>query len=651
MEKETDPGPQPHVPGGGVVAAAVIQPVTAPSKVTKVIVAVHGIGEQYSFATIQSVVNQFCSFHGQPAAVPLGQFHGRNAAFSVPSPYPDVPFKTLAFAEVYWAPIARQVENEKYVLEETKKWARTLVERLRLRWWMEGERDVCKKEDFNLTQQVLSEMIQTIAVVDRLCFLADKAGIFTFDLKKLLDSYLGDVQIVAEFQPQRDKILAKFDKLLAKLEKAYPEAKIYFVSHSEGTVVTMLGLLRAFRAQSPPAWVRNVRGLMTFGSPIDKHLALWPELFGDQAPNPQAEPGADQRIEWRNYYDHGDPIGFELDSVRQWIEKNGWEGVFHFEKDHDIGFTRYPFPGKAHVDYWTDSAVFKHFILDVIEKEDQATSKPPEKDGQEAPAASPQVEKVKATIPVDVKANKRLSYVMPYIGVLALLFLAAYVLVKAVMEATQYYCPVDEDLRTLTGACIARHAVGLALLLAGITVLTRIPRLTKDKFWRRFAFEIATLLGVLYMCSVYDESLVPVPRLGIELPPGVITLSLGLLAAVVASWASRKWPPLGLSLLIAAGALAMIGIVLYNLFLDQGTPFQRPAEGPFWPIFLATAGSLYLWWLAALLFDLVFIWHLYIRSSKLVSRLDEILGTYKERKNYPTPGNPVTPSQATLDPT
>src|SRR5262249_17722516 len=38
-----------------------------------------------------------------------------------------------------------------------------------------------------------------------------------------------------------------------------------------------------------------------------------------------------------------------------------------------------------------------------------------------------------------------------------------------------------------------------------------------------------------------------------------------------------------------------------------------PASGPIWPVVLAGAAFLYLWWLAALTFDLSFVWHLYIR--------------------------------------
>src|SRR5436305_4570309 len=375
MEEVTVPGPEQGHPvsGSGIKVGSSMPAVSEPNEdIKKVIVAVHGIGDQFSFATIQSVVNQFCIYYGQPAAVPLGSFHSGKPGYSLSSPYPPEPFGCLAFAEVYWAPIAREAAKEKHTLEEAKRWAHTIIERLRLRWyeegkWQEKRREVCRDEDFRLTQQVLGEMIQTIAVLERLCFLAEKAGLFTFDLRKLLDDYLGDVQIVAEFKDYRDHILLTFTQLLEDVEKAFPKADIYLVAHSEGTVVALLGLLRAFREPIPPDWAQKVRGLMTLGSPIDKHLALWPELFGCASPSAKAVEDLQTKIEWRNYYDFGDPVGFKLDSIREWIQANGWQAVFNFDGDkHDFGFTRYPFPGKAHVDYWTDQGVFGHFISTVV---------------------------------------------------------------------------------------------------------------------------------------------------------------------------------------------------------------------------------------------------------------------------------------------
>ena len=49
---------------------------------------------------------------------------------------------------------------------------------------------------------------------------------------------------------------------------------------------------------------------MTIGSPLNKHVVFWPELF-DQYKAADADPTTPS-IPWKNYYDFGDPIGFDL---------------------------------------------------------------------------------------------------------------------------------------------------------------------------------------------------------------------------------------------------------------------------------------------------------------------------------------------------
>ena len=38
-------------------------------------------------------------------------------------------------------------------------------------------------------------------------------------------------------------------------------------------------------------------------------------------------------------------------------------------------------------------------------------------------------------------------------------------------------------------------------------------------------------------------------------------------------------------------------------------------QGPIWPVLVAGAAFLYLWWIAIITFDLTFVWHLYIRHA------------------------------------
>jgi hypothetical protein len=67
----------------------------------------------------------------------------------------------LAFAEVYWADIPRTVAvvKEGYVLEEAKRWARTIVGRYRL--YCLQSKDPVSSEEVTRLETVLDEMIET----------------------------------------------------------------------------------------------------------------------------------------------------------------------------------------------------------------------------------------------------------------------------------------------------------------------------------------------------------------------------------------------------------------------------------------------------------------------------------------------------------
>ncbi|HEV8125584.1 MAG TPA: hypothetical protein VGP80_15145 [Gemmatimonadales bacterium] len=574
--------------GGSVVAQT-----AANQQVTKVVVAVHGVGDQYSFATIQSVVNQFCRFHDQPAAVPLGRFHTGRAPFSISPPFPPGIFDHLAFAEVYWAKIPRAVVSDQHTMEEAKKWAGTLVERVRLNWKQSGIGRGFHDADFDRIRLVLEEMIQTLAVTERLSYLAERAGLFSFNIRKLLDDYLGDVQIVAEFDTERRKILDAFDETMAQVHKVNKKAELFVIAHSEGTVISLLGLLEAGRKPEPPEWLGQVRGFMTLGSPIDKHLTLWPGLFPPGPPSPRAASAV--KIQWCNYYDRGDPIGFALDGAREWIAANHWDQVFSFTTADDYGFVRYPFPGKAHVDYWNDQDVFGHFIETVVKEA------PP---GATAPGRPPE----KRRPPGTLQLKKWSSFVMPYLGLTALLTLGVFILYKAVINATE---PATAgNLRVMV------HLVpGVTLMLLGVTVASRVPRLTHSSGWRIFAWLLG--LGLAGLALRIAEAAHAPQFLNDFSDSNYLFGALALVLLVTAVTAFR--PALGLKPLIMLGTAAVGAVVWYGVS-KQGTG----EGGAIWPVFLATAAFLYLWWLAALLFDLVFVWHSQIRTSRAVETLTRL---------------------------
>ena len=78
----------------------------------KAIVAVHGIGDQTQYATAKNVVSQFSAYHRVGMDIPLGRFHGsaRGPIIEMVCPPDPDAMAGLAFAEVYWAGIPREID-------------------------------------------------------------------------------------------------------------------------------------------------------------------------------------------------------------------------------------------------------------------------------------------------------------------------------------------------------------------------------------------------------------------------------------------------------------------------------------------------------------------------------------------------------------
>lgn len=267
--------------------------------ITKVIVAIHGIGSQRRSSTIRAVARRFGDRSCPPLPVmPLGFFYiGKAGQVHVSrlDAEPTDPLASIGFAEVFWADIPRAVVKEEDTLEETKAWASSVVSRAHALYLRNVQERQLLPEDFMLGAGVVEEIIETVAVMENLLTVAEKAGVFKFDLAPLLRDYVGDVQLVTDFKFYRDRIVYRFHDAMAQIVERFKQEfpgspEIYVVAHSEGTVVSFLGLLQALAkptvadpmnpsSEKSTDWIQYVRGFMTIGSPIDKHLALWPKLW------------------------------------------------------------------------------------------------------------------------------------------------------------------------------------------------------------------------------------------------------------------------------------------------------------------------------------------------------------------------------------
>lgn len=571
----------------------------------KVIVAVHGIGDQSHYATIQTVAYRFCDWCGVSRAMPLGQFHlstrdGQAAAGILDAPSP--PFRTdapFAFAEVYWADTPRELKNEKYTLEEIKAWARSVVGRIHS-GCTASDHARLRPGAYRTVITVLDDIVDTVDVLERLLWIAEKAGVFKFRLKDILDDYLGDVQVVTEFPYQRRQIVDHFKQVMSAVPA---DAEIHIISHSEGTVVSLLGLLDGLSNPGKEKWASQVKSFVTLGSPIDKHMILWPKLWEPYAVAPaHAAREPDERIRWINYYDNGDPVGFELDTARAWLGDTGWDKTFAFAKEDDIGFTRYYLPGKAHVDYWEDEAVFRHLIKTAVNP------------GYPTGMADEDYPR-----PANRITAWATSWVAPYLVILVALYLGAFFLYKGLQVG------LGTDVTSAKGhpfLCSFLRAFGTALLLMGIIVGGRLVHLTRNVGWW-----IGGMLIFAAGCAAYYQLgyVLAVANGASDFPHSAIEawLAIALAAMVYAgsSISSAMFPESATKAMMTTGAGVLI-FLLIDLVYGSGLSGNKPYPiQSIWPVLMAAAAFLYLWWLAILFFDLTFVWHRYIRRSVSIDRI------------------------------
>jgi hypothetical protein len=599
---------------------------------TKLLIAVHGVGDQAGYETVQSVATRVGAYYGVAPAMPLGRFYPVPGAGQAIMPSPQLmvdppdprPFAALklGFAEVYWAPIARDVVAKGYILEHARKWMRTISARvaahgIRNRGW--GRRDVER------LVTVLDELVHTVFVLERLTYVADKAGLFTFDLAKLLVDFAGDVQIVADFDSYRHQILAKFDEVMTASLKLTPDTtantELYIVAHSEGSVVAFLSLLHALHDPRAYPWITRVRGLMTIGSPIEIHHLLWPGLWCERRPplpalTPSPQLTGQCVIQWHNYIDDGDPIAYELKATTEWLGKTGF--ATHLQMT-EMTYSRSYLPGKAHVDYWRDEAVFGHFIEKVVHPNHVEHGR-------------------YFGRPRDRRLARSICWLVPQVALASILMLAVYVL----------YTPVAAALGVSpTPIGVGRDVSGIALLLLGVTAAARIPRIMDHQGWWVLS-AVLLVAAMLFYANVTCPAtqlqlgrplaeLTSLPDLPIRVDsiadrvPGCTAMTEGVssessalalvilagLVAAISGIVVHLNPRRGDLVLPAAGLIAMLGLIVRILYLRGEEP-----RAQIWPVVIAAIAFFYLWWLTALLFDLTFVWQHYVRESAASDRLE-----------------------------
>ncbi len=320
------------------------------------------------------------------------------------------------------------------------------------------------------------------------------------------------------------------------------------------------------------------------------------------------------------------------------MKEHRYDRVFDFTPNDDYSFTRYPVPGKAHTDYWNDPDVFQHFIMTVVA--------PPVTNDDPPPPARREALK---NGPRSLGWANFTSYVVAYLIPLAAAFAAVWCLTKGV---EQYLDPKGDQEHPY----LIRNVLALGVLLSGATVWLRLTQLVRSWGWRLGGALIYAACATFYFGFV-----IPTPDLDwfATLPAhlndnwydprvGLLVISVALIILVMVAnsrllrgvlfslfpkWMSRSpeaaqsafpasasgpkvgaavHPPLfrnTIRVMLVLGAAALLANTLAYAH------YNHPVHAPLWPILLGGAAFLYLWRLASLIFDLVFIWHRYIRFS------------------------------------
>jgi hypothetical protein len=156
-----------------------------------------------------------------------------------------------------------------------------------------------------------------------------------------------------------------------------------------------------------------------------------------------------------------------------------------------------------------------------------------------------------------------------------------------------------------------RHVAGFTCLLLGTTVASRIPCLSRTLHLKL----IAALLFVLFVFGYAVLSAGWPPAIG---KSSGLAIVLSAFAVLFSIWADRhtrflqRWPPIrlfarGMRPLLIAGGLSAGTLIFRRINESHGCNL--------WPLILSSAAFMYLWWLAAILFDLCFTWQRYIRLA------------------------------------
>jgi hypothetical protein len=343
-----------------------------PPHIYKHIVIVHGIGDQVPNETSISFMNNFLRAlpeRGTELDVdnliesvdPPDRVDGAAPARFTPA---FVKYScargnfVIGFSEVYWQDITNSYLKHGAPPIPIFVWAHSINTRL-----------LRHGRSFHVAREAIDNLERLLGLTRLLAMAYKKSDV----LYRVLNRFLGDVQMYAESDDIRGRINRRFAHVAAQVSKLEAGLKepfnlqgspeIYVVAHSEGTVISYSTLVEA--AEGKAAWFGQVCGLVTLGSPLDKHYSIWHNRFRTDA---YSGGPRERLIPWFNYWDVSDPVGYGLSRLQ--VRENAAQPTDAeelFDVRYDQPFARYLVPGLAHVEYWTDRDLHSHIIRHVLD--------------------------------------------------------------------------------------------------------------------------------------------------------------------------------------------------------------------------------------------------------------------------------------------
>lgn len=288
------------------------------SKDAKILfVMVHGIGQQPRYSTLRWLIEGSATHFDTALTLTLAELATADADAGIC----HIPQLPVAYADFNYADSI--VKHKSYAERDVMSWIGSFTARLHA---MNKERGGPQDADFGIVSLAIDDLLFATRIAR---YLGDRFRLEATSIQHTAIHFLQQIQLYLDLKAYRDDVNIAFQSRMAEIHAMAIEGdfRIHLICHSLGTVVCLRGLLDAAQRRTP--WIKLVDRLVTFGSPIDLILLLYPKIFTP------AGPQDGRPIHWTNYCLGNDPIATDLAIARSWVTTNA-PGLFQNDAPDEV---------------------------------------------------------------------------------------------------------------------------------------------------------------------------------------------------------------------------------------------------------------------------------------------------------------------------